>query len=464
MTYLDRQRDRRRSENTLFLFDTAVTAAHRDAVNLTFWAAERHADRSFGRLESDPSAWSQTCRKVLGNCGWVTVESAYSTTDDVADPEFSAASIVIDALGDTASAAKLIASLESIADWPMQPLWAGTVHEAEGDLVLSTVILTVAPAPVEPEVLEIPLDDESEEHEPIPPEPRFRIETITWSAKLNDTIYTRIRDALLSKLEKAEPELERAHEREQDIRDRLAFIASLEMPPDETALETVQGAGRTGILETVDEDESDSAYVAKHQVVSFVSNVHGPAKRDVLDCTLLAQEGADRKFSRVDGFVSWQRFYLNVLRQTGWDIQLLESVRPTPGQTVADASLSMLQSGVTAPELAVAQAALDATDRIDPDELEDGTATYSTASFQIASCAQTRRRVTMTVVVLHVEMSGSMDRVLRHEYDASESWLAETHRCVLDLDDYAHMRASVRRKLRNKVEEFVHALEFVDPI
>ena len=448
MTYLERQRELHRSDDSLFVFGEGVSSEHRDAVNLTVWAAERHTNRSLGGMEADPAAWLHSCRVVLGNCGWVMKESSRRKVDVTAALESQATDVLLDALGVDSLSAELLSALETLGNWPKRTRWVGVVRAGDDTPLLSTLLLSVS------EVSAVPLTRGAEAATS-----RLQLGVETWSAQLNPAIYDRVRDSLLGKIEQAEPELAEQQSDDQSPGQRIAFINDLDIPPQDLTRGAATGRDRDGATHGAP-DTSVDAFVAKSQLVSFVADVPGPARSDVLNSTLLAQEGADNKFDRQARFLQWQRFYFHILSTACWSVQLTASRTPQPGQSVAELSRSMLDSCVSGAEAGRANAILSAAEQRSIPELASVDASMSAGAFQLASCRQEGPRVIMTIVVLHIEADGSVDSILRHQYDGVSKWVAQVHRCSLDLDDFATVRASVQQKLADRMERVVHALRF----
>lgn len=448
MTYLERQRELHRSNDSLFVFEQGVSSEHRDAVNLTVWAAERHTNRSQGGIETDPAAWLHSCRVVLGNCGWVMKETSHRNVDVTAALESQATDIFLDSLGVDSLSAELLSELEKLGNWPRQPRWVGVVRAGDDTPLLSTLLLSVSEVSTAPQTRGAEAASS-----------RLQLRVETWSAQLNPAIYDKVRDSLLGKIEQAEPELAEQQGDEQSAGQRIAFINDLDIPPQDLTRGSAAGRDRDAAAHGAP-DTSEDAFVAKSQLVSFVADVPGPARTDVLNSTLLAQEGADNKFDRQARFPQWQRFYFHILSTACWSVQLTASKTPQPGQSVAELSRSMLDSCVSGAEAGRANAILSAAEQRSIPALESVDASMSAGSFQIASCRQEGPRVIMTIVVLHTKVAGSVDSILRHQYDGVAKWVAQAHRCSLDLDDYASVRTTVQQKLADRMERVVHALRF----
>ena len=72
---------------------------------------------------------------------------------------------------------------------------------------------------------------------------------------------------------------------------------------------------------TLPPDGQAEGYVCNGSLVSFVSNLTGQQKQDILDSSLLAQLAASKKYDREKDTENWYKFYTKVMENVGWVIQ-----------------------------------------------------------------------------------------------------------------------------------------------
>ena len=67
----------------------------------------------------------------------------------------------------------------------------------------------------------------------------------------------------------------------------------------------------------------EQAYVNGGSLVSFGNKLQAQEKADMLDSLLYAELTANDKYDKTRDFGSWYRVYLDALRGTYWEIQIL---------------------------------------------------------------------------------------------------------------------------------------------
>lgn len=88
-------------------------------------------------------------------------------------------------------------------------------------------------------------------------------------------------------------------------------------------------------------NNKEQAYVSSGSLVSFSSQLLAQEKADILDSLLYADLVASDVYDRTTSFTSWYGLYINVLKETGWDIKTL-GFRPYSANTNTFTILGMV--------------------------------------------------------------------------------------------------------------------------
>lgn len=207
--FLKGQRRLRRSDNLLLVFHESVADDNRDAVTLTTWAAERHADvvsltgdgkqghqEGLRGLQVDPEGWFQAFRGTLSKLGWQGDSSFRSSVIEGDDAETRPSELLEGEFSGERPSVRRELRKEVLAEaWPDERRLVGVVHESEGQPSLQGVlaIVTLAPRPVTAK-------DSNED----PPEKRLSVHRL--STTLNLFHFQQVKAPLLARLRAAEAE------------------------------------------------------------------------------------------------------------------------------------------------------------------------------------------------------------------------------------------------------------------
>lgn len=461
--FLESQRVCRCSDTLMFVFDRAVPDEHRDAVTLTTWAAEAHAAQGECAIEASPLGWLDSCVQTLAKLGWVTRERALAPRDAAASEALddAAARMLTTQLGNDEAARCLLARLQSLGDWPAWPRWVGTVTRDDDAMpVLRTVLL-----------LPVPPDGDAPDSEPdmggtgaddVRPQ-RFQVSA--WVATLNWPMFEVVRPVLLRRL----GELTRAqalNNARHEARERVRFVAQL--PLSAPTQVHVERSSRPGLGKQVggpragESGQGQAAYVAKASLVAFAASVDRAARAHVLNSELFAQLGADARFDRERDFDNWHRFYLLVLKNIGWTVQMLDGASAPGGpHTIGQLSLALLRPHASAAELSVAASAFAAACRGLPAVFDESSHSSEVACFHIGTCTQTAQRVDATLIAFHFAARLGSEPLLSQVFDfRTRPFCAGVYRCTLELDAYLAVAKGISERLAERAEAFIHALEF----
>src|SRR4051794_9253487 len=98
--------------------------------------------------------------------------------------------------------------------------------------------------------------------------------------------------------------------------DLVGYVSDLDLQAPEGRFATMRDAETAPIKEG-----QDQAFLADKSLVSFVSEVTGQNRQDVLNSTLLAQMAANKQFPNEADLLDWYRTFIEVLSKIGWEIE-----------------------------------------------------------------------------------------------------------------------------------------------
>jgi hypothetical protein len=249
-----------------------------------------------------------------------------------------------------------------------------------------------------------------------------------------------------------------------DTQGQIAFVDSLPLAPP---AQVHVGRAFSGHLlpamrgMTADGGSGEqTAYVAKGSLVSFVAGVDQAARADVLDALLFAQLGADERFDRERDFDHWHRFYLLVMQNVGWTVEVLDFAPPVLERfTVGELGLALLQTNASAAEQRAADATLASARHRVPAVFDQSSHSSDAGCFHVGTCSQLAQRIETTLICIHFHTGLRVTQLLKHVFDRRTTrYGASIYRCSLDLAAHAPVALQIRKKLADDVGVFIHEL------
>lgn len=247
----------------------------------------------------------------------------------------------------------------------------------------------------------------------------------------------------------------------------VRFIETLDLAETPAGL-----PARTGARELAPAEDRPGAYVDAGSIPSFVEDVSGLHRADVLNSTLLAQLAANAQHDREKRPVEWYAFYRTVLEQVGWTVSRWGFERYEAGGSsleVEKVVLEILAAVATSNEVAVATAALDALRRLGegdrPFKVWDvSTHTGKAANFQVFAVRERNDVVSMSIGAFHFRAVDVTAQFLWVSYASSTIELYKgAQAATLNEDAYARVRETVIRKLGDNAARFVAELPIKAP-
>lgn len=105
-------------------------------------------------------------------------------------------------------------------------------------------------------------------------------------------------------------------------KDPLSYVSDLEVKYPEGRFETFRS--RSPEDDALVKEGTEQAFLTDKSLVSFISEVNGQNRKDVLNSTLLAQMAANKKFPNEEDILEWYKAFIDVLSKIGWNIESSE--------------------------------------------------------------------------------------------------------------------------------------------
>ncbi|KAI0325092.1 hypothetical protein GY45DRAFT_289891 [Cubamyces sp. BRFM 1775] len=236
--------------------------------------------------------------------------------------------------------------------------------------------------------------------------------------------------------------------------DRISFINNLEVYHDPAIAAAAA---------------SDSASVNGGASVSFVSNLVGQMKDDVINSTLLAQLASDKKYPGrpMNRMREWYDSYRDVLAQVGWTLQsfnMSEVGNSNSYGSVDKLVLQLAAAYLTGGELALFTKMINAlkdSKNSSAVKIFDSKAGYfNDASFQVGVASNSGGNAMFKIGTYQYNSSDRITSVLFFTFGSSRvSFFAGNQTMVLNENVYAQVRQAVLDKLGKNAVDLVLGIE-----
>lgn len=254
------------------------------------------------------------------------------------------------------------------------------------------------------------------------------------------------------------------------VMDPVSFVKSLDLGPYSGGFH-----GRSGRFRgsgPITADNKKEGFVDAASLASFVSNLKGQQKDDVLCSTLLAQLVAFKEYEDSSQLSEWYKLYANVMGNIGWVMQdmVFEEYKSSSTRfKIADVVVEILSELVGPSEELVKL--VKATIMALKDN-EDGLKLFGSKStqkkkpiFQLLPCTvdKTNNQVNVAFIGCYVEVSGDAENYFFFDYTEEDIQLwYSRHVFTLNETVYAQVREEVIKKLGNSRLEYIKNLPAVN--
>ncbi|MCF0069576.1 hypothetical protein LZD49_03780 [Dyadobacter sp. CY261] len=212
----------------------------------------------------------------------------------------------------------------------------------------------------------------------------------------------------------------------------------------------------------------EQSFMNAKSIVSFVSEIDGQRRDDVLNSVLLAQLAANKQFPGDDQSLEWYEEFVKVLNNIGWNIQGAEFTHFESKDDVFEVENVIIDILLTAfggtfinvitKTLNAIKGLADSSGKITV--FEKNTHSLSKGAFQIGLAKQENEAVSLQIGTFLITSSNEIKRILFFKTTKDKTSLDYCSRTgTLNEGIYAKIRESVVAKLGGKVTEFIAEVE-----
>lgn len=214
--------------------------------------------------------------------------------------------------------------------------------------------------------------------------------------------------------------------------------------------------------------KTEQSFLNARSLVSFVSEVSGQQRSDVLNSVLLAQLAANKQFSSDDQSVEWYEAFVAILNNTGWAIENSEFSHFESSDNVFDIEnviIDILTAAFGGTFIGVITNTLNAIKGLSDSNgtitaFEKNTHSLSKGTFQIGIATVENGAVALQLGTFLLTSSNEIKRILFFKSTKDKTTLDYCSRKgTLNEEVYGIIRTSVQTKLGKKADEFITEIE-----
>jgi hypothetical protein len=245
--------------------------------------------------------------------------------------------------------------------------------------------------------------------------------------------------------------------------DIVSYVSDLDVQPPVGRFPVARGEETTPVKEG-----EEQAFLADKSLVSFISEVSGQNRKDVLNSTLLAQMAANKKFPDEGDLLQWYRSFIDVLSNIGWDIENAEVSTFESSKEVfeiEDAIIDILTSAFGAGFMPVILKTLESIKNLSKRDhkiiaFEKNTHSLTKGCFQIALAVEKNEVVSMQLGTFLLTSDKKIKQILLFKSKKDKTSLQYTsRRGTLNSEAYAIVRDAILQKLGANITAFVAEIE-----
>lgn len=254
------------------------------------------------------------------------------------------------------------------------------------------------------------------------------------------------------------------------IADKVAFVNSLPLPsPEEYKDLTIQvtEAKKSESYQSRSQAApgQDSAQVNDGSLTSFLGDITGQAKSDVMNSTLLAQLSSNVTVDRYTKPIDWFKNYVNILENVGWNLPGWAFKEYKSSGTTVNLDKAVLEIAgaiATGNDLAILTATMGALETLGDDSApmriwEAGAESQGNGTFQIMPCSMAGNgNVIMILTGMQFKATHHEGRFLWWSWSSDNIKIqSAVAKAELNNDVYSIVRNDIIKKLGDRATTFV---------
>ncbi|MCF0054784.1 hypothetical protein [Dyadobacter sp. CY356] len=212
----------------------------------------------------------------------------------------------------------------------------------------------------------------------------------------------------------------------------------------------------------------EQSFMNAKSIVSFVSEINGQLRDDVLNSVLLAQLAANKLFPDDDQSLEWYKEFIRVLNNIGWEIEAAEFSHFESKDDIFEVEnviIDILMTAFGGSFIDVITRTLTAIKGLADNNgkitvFEKNTHSLSKGAFQIGLAKEVNGAVSLQIGTFLITSSNEIKRILFFKSSKDKTSLDYCSRTgTLNGVIYDKIRDSVVQKLGVKVTEFIAEVE-----
>ena len=251
--------------------------------------------------------------------------------------------------------------------------------------------------------------------------------------------------------------------KKESLSKRLAFINKLTLPAAPShGLRSSEGTGYDG---------NSTRAIDGASVMSFVGDISGQDRYDVLNSVLLAQLAANKAYNREDQTVEWYHMYSEVLENVGWVVPKFTFDKFQASGAKFSMNKVLLKiitdiAGANDMKKAALEGVMEAVEALDGEEgdskhvfskeaVKDGK-----GNFQLGVASSVNGVISLDLGTVRFKSTNTKSKVLWMEFDTSTTDFYNGYE-QLTLDDelYGEIRTAVLKKLGKNAKNKIANIE-----
>ncbi|AUD03662.1 hypothetical protein [Spirosoma pollinicola] len=247
------------------------------------------------------------------------------------------------------------------------------------------------------------------------------------------------------------------------VHDPIQFVQDLEFEDAKKAFPSERGWQAPDMTEGVEQ-----SFMNAKSLVSFVSDINGQRRSDVLNSVLLAQLAANKKFPDENQLVDWYKEFVRVLNNLGWAIEAAEFASFESSGTVFEAEnaiISILTAAFGGSFMVVITKTLEALKGLSDSNgkisaFEKNTHSQSKGAFQIGLAREENGTVILQMGTFLLTSSNEIRKILFFKSTKDKTKLNYCSRTgTLNEDVYARIRTQIQDKLGGRISDFIAEID-----
>lgn len=249
--------------------------------------------------------------------------------------------------------------------------------------------------------------------------------------------------------------------------DTKQFIQSLELQDPIAAYPTPR-VTRGHFSQTLESADKEQSFIADKTIVSFAAGISPQYRKDVLNCTLLAQMAANKKYNSDDkDTLKWYQEYVDVLSRLGWileggDINTYEAKGSI--LKVENVVIDILVSAFGTSYIGLITKTLNALKSAKENKnliaFEKNSNDVQKGCFQLATAIEKNNTVMIQVGTFLLTSTNQIKQILFFDFARDKTKLEYINRrATLNIESFARHREVVAEILQDKVGKYISEID-----